>query len=184
MLAKTSQQDLVVYFNRAVDLYKGLPSFDWLAAAGIVPSLTATYTRAQIEAALGAHFSGGININCNGNTFNELWWDTNSGRVLTAGTTTERKEVSPRATLSLLPLSVPAPLALRTHDQVTPAHAPALVSASCRNMSTLPPRQPRLLPGPLLRLRPRPAAGLLRPQASEGTFIPRTQTARSSRRAV
>lgn len=67
------KEDIVIYFNRAVSLFKGLPSYDWLEQAGIVPSVTATYTFAQIQAALSAKFGGGININCDGNVFNELW---------------------------------------------------------------------------------------------------------------
>ncbi|KAI3332971.1 ribonuclease t2 [Ustulina deusta] len=62
------------YFTRTVDLFKTLPSYDWLAAAGIVPSATTTYTRAAIQAALTAHHGHNVVIGCSGSTLNELWY--------------------------------------------------------------------------------------------------------------
>ncbi|RWA10200.1 hypothetical protein EKO27_g4911 [Xylaria grammica] len=43
------------FFTRAVSLFKTLPTYDWLAAAGIVPSSTQTYTLAAIQEVLTAH---------------------------------------------------------------------------------------------------------------------------------
>jgi ribonuclease T2 len=43
-------QGVVDYFDRAVSQFKKLPTYDWLKAAGIVPSLTATYTLEQLQA--------------------------------------------------------------------------------------------------------------------------------------
>ncbi|KAI0516829.1 ribonuclease t2 [Xylaria bambusicola] len=62
------------YFTRAVDLFKSLPTYDWLAAAGIVPSSTATYTLAAIQAALTAHHGQEVVIRCSGSSLNELWY--------------------------------------------------------------------------------------------------------------
>jgi ribonuclease T2 len=62
------------YFSRAVSLFKTLPTYDWLAAAGIVPSTTATYTLAAIQAALTAHHGHNVVIRCSGASLNELWY--------------------------------------------------------------------------------------------------------------
>ena len=62
------------YFTRAVGLFKTLPTYDWLAAAGIVPSSTQTYTLAAIQAALTAHHGHNVVIRCSGSTLNELWY--------------------------------------------------------------------------------------------------------------
>ncbi|KAI3329062.1 ribonuclease T2 [Xylariaceae sp. AK1471] len=62
------------YFTRAVSLFKTLPSYDWLAAAGIVPSITATYTLAAIQAALTAHHGHNVVVGCSGQNLNELWY--------------------------------------------------------------------------------------------------------------
>ncbi|KAI1304481.1 ribonuclease t2 [Xylaria venustula] len=62
------------YFTRAVTLFQTLPSYDWLAAAGIVPSTTQTYTLAAIQAALTAHHGHNVVIGCSGSTLNELWY--------------------------------------------------------------------------------------------------------------
>ncbi|KAI0876263.1 ribonuclease t2 [Hypoxylon argillaceum] len=62
------------YFNQAVALFKTLPTYDWLAAAGIVPSSTQTYTLAAIQAALTAHHGHNAVIRCSGSELNELWY--------------------------------------------------------------------------------------------------------------
>ncbi|KAI0447434.1 ribonuclease T2-like protein [Xylaria telfairii] len=62
------------YFTRAVSLFKTLPTYDWLAAAGIVPSTTQTYTLAAIQDVLTAHHGHNAVIRCSGNQFNELWY--------------------------------------------------------------------------------------------------------------
>ncbi|CED84785.1 Ribonuclease, T2 family [Phaffia rhodozyma] len=68
------QQDAITFFNKAVSLFKTLPSYTWLAAAGITPSPTKTYTLAQISAALEGKHGGGVTINCQGKKLNELWY--------------------------------------------------------------------------------------------------------------
>ncbi|KAK5635475.1 hypothetical protein RRF57_011187 [Xylaria bambusicola] len=67
-------EEVADYFTRAVDLFKSLPTYDWLAAAGIVPSSTATYTLAAIQAALTAHHGHEVVIRCSGSSLNELWY--------------------------------------------------------------------------------------------------------------
>ncbi|KAH7312970.1 ribonuclease-like protein T2 [Rhexocercosporidium sp. MPI-PUGE-AT-0058] len=48
----SGQEEVVDYFEVAVELFKGLDSFATLETAGIVPSTTTTYTLAQIQSAL------------------------------------------------------------------------------------------------------------------------------------
>jgi ribonuclease T2 len=68
-------EEVIDYFQKAVDLFKGLPSYTWLAAAGIVPSTTATYTTAQIQAALTAKRPGvTVTLGCSSSALNEIWY--------------------------------------------------------------------------------------------------------------
>ncbi|KAH7305597.1 ribonuclease T2-like protein [Stachybotrys elegans] len=70
--------EVIDYFKRTVKLFKTLPSYEWLAEAGIVPSTTATYSRAEIQAVLRAHHGHDVIINCNRNReLNELWYHYN-----------------------------------------------------------------------------------------------------------
>lgn len=71
-------QEAVDFFVRAVSLFQELPSYSWLATAGIVPSSTATYTLSAIQAALTAKFGFAVTANCNSNhELNELWYHYN-----------------------------------------------------------------------------------------------------------
>lgn len=66
------------FFKRTVRLFKTLPSYEWLAEAGIVPSTTARYTLAAIQAALKAKFGHNAIVNCNRNQeLDELWYHFN-----------------------------------------------------------------------------------------------------------
>jgi ribonuclease T2 len=70
--------EVVDYFKRAVKVFKTLPSYDWLAEAGIVPSATATYTLTAIQAALTKHHGYNVIVNCNRNKeLDELWYHYN-----------------------------------------------------------------------------------------------------------
>ncbi|KAF8313979.1 ribonuclease T2 [Clavulina sp. PMI_390] len=46
--------DAVYYFNQIVTLFQSLPTYQWLAAAGITPSSSATYTLTQVQNAIKA----------------------------------------------------------------------------------------------------------------------------------
>ena len=71
----TPQQEVVAYFQKAVDLFKTLPSFTWLANAGITPSTTATYTSAQVLAALKAPRGVDVSIQCtSAKELDEIWY--------------------------------------------------------------------------------------------------------------
>lgn len=70
--------DVVDYFKRTVRMFKDLPSYDWLAEAGIVPSTTEEYTLAEIQDVLTAKHGENVIINCNrNNEIDELWYHYN-----------------------------------------------------------------------------------------------------------
>lgn len=70
-------QEAVDFFNKAVSLFQALPSYEWLAAAGIKPSTSQTYTLAAVQAALKAKHGQDVVINCKGGELNELWYHYN-----------------------------------------------------------------------------------------------------------
>ncbi|KAL7931992.1 ribonuclease T2 [Trichoderma chlorosporum] len=79
-------QEVGDFFTRTVSLFQSLPSYNWLAAAGIVPSNTATYTLAAIQAALTAQFGHNVIINCDNGELNELWYQFNVQGSVQTGT--------------------------------------------------------------------------------------------------
>ncbi|KAF1988375.1 ribonuclease M [Aulographum hederae CBS 113979] len=71
-------EEVVDFFTKTVNLFKALPSYQWLAAAGITPSTTATYTSAQIQTALGANRNGyEVTLGCKSGALNEIWYHYN-----------------------------------------------------------------------------------------------------------
>jgi ribonuclease T2 len=77
-------QEVVDYFKKTVELFKSLPSYDWLAEAGINPSDTETYSSADIQAALKAKHGNEVTIGCKDGQFNEIWYHYNvKGSVVT-----------------------------------------------------------------------------------------------------
>jgi ribonuclease T2 len=80
-------QEAVDYFVRAVSLFKTLPSYSWLSAAGVVPSSTKTYTLSAIQAALTSQFGYAVTVNCNSNKeLDELWYHYNVQGSVQSGT--------------------------------------------------------------------------------------------------
>ena len=68
----STDQAIVYYFNATVELFKNLPTYDWLAAAGITPSSTATYTRKEIVSALRARYGFAVGLECRSNTLKQV----------------------------------------------------------------------------------------------------------------
>nr|OQO17948.1 hypothetical protein B0A51_12104 [Rachicladosporium sp. CCFEE 5018] len=61
------------YTPRTESLFQELPSYDWLAAAGILPSTTVKYTPQQFQDALSPHHGGNqIYLGCSGGQIDEL----------------------------------------------------------------------------------------------------------------
>lgn len=68
-------EEVVDYFQKAVDLFKSLPSYNWLAAANILPSTSKTYTTAQIQAAIAVYRPGvSVTLGCKSGVLNEIWY--------------------------------------------------------------------------------------------------------------
>jgi ribonuclease T2 len=68
-------EEVVDYFQKAVDLYKGLPSYQWLKAAGIEPSTSKTYTFSAIQSALAVNRPGvQVTLGCKSGVLNEIWY--------------------------------------------------------------------------------------------------------------
>ncbi|KAJ5750001.1 hypothetical protein N7533_007029 [Penicillium manginii] len=79
------QQDVVDYFDRTVDLFKELPTFEFLAKAGILPSHTETYARADIEEALEKAHGAPVIVNCRSGAISEIWYFFNIAGSLQSG---------------------------------------------------------------------------------------------------
>ncbi|CAO1638236.1 unnamed protein product [Parajaminaea phylloscopi] len=77
---------IVHYFREIVLRFQKLPTYRWLAHAGIKPSNTTTYTLAQIESALERRFGAKPYIGCSkGNQLNEFWYFTYTHGPLVGG---------------------------------------------------------------------------------------------------
>ncbi|KAJ4417999.1 hypothetical protein N0V82_005851 [Gnomoniopsis sp. IMI 355080] len=59
-------EDVVDFFETAIAWYRTLPTYDWLAAAGIVPSNTTTYSLVDIQSALTEAFGAVPYLACSG----------------------------------------------------------------------------------------------------------------------
>ncbi|PGH35529.1 ribonuclease T2 [[Emmonsia] crescens] len=71
------QQEVVTYFQKTVDLFLGLPSYDILSAAGIVPSDTQTYDLDSIEDVLKKVHGQDVVVRCRNGALNEIWYHFN-----------------------------------------------------------------------------------------------------------
>ena len=60
--------------DTTVELFKTLPTFDWLADAGIIPSRTATYSRSEIVGALKASYGFTVGLECQSNTLKQVFY--------------------------------------------------------------------------------------------------------------
>lgn len=68
-------ENLYDYFSILYNLYESLPTYKWLAAAGITPSNTKTYTKSQIQNALSSNFGQQVYFKCDSNNaINEVWY--------------------------------------------------------------------------------------------------------------
>lgn len=73
----TPGDELVAYFARAVALFKELDTYAALAARGIVPSWTRSYSRAEIEDALRDLTGREPVLGCRGRRLNQAWYSFN-----------------------------------------------------------------------------------------------------------
>ncbi|KAK2754032.1 ribonuclease T2-like [Arachnomyces sp. PD_36] len=66
------QQEVVDYFNKTVDLFQMLPSYETLSDAGIVPSDTQTYSFSAIQGALEEAHGSEVVVRCRNGAINEI----------------------------------------------------------------------------------------------------------------
>lgn len=79
------QQEVVDYFDRTVEVFKTLPSYEYLAKAGIVPSHSQTYALADIEDALETAHGHPVTVHCRRGQLSELWYHFNIAGSLQTG---------------------------------------------------------------------------------------------------
>ncbi|USP73158.1 ribonuclease m [Curvularia clavata] len=68
-------EEVVDFFQKTVDLFKTLPSYEWLKEAGITPSTTQTYTFDAIQKAIQAKRPDvEVTLGCRSGSLNEIWY--------------------------------------------------------------------------------------------------------------
>lgn len=72
-------QDVVDFFETAIAWYRSVPTFTWLAAAGIVPSNTTAYTLADVQTVLAGAFGAVPYLGCSGPKYNSTAAGAGSG---------------------------------------------------------------------------------------------------------
>ena len=68
------QQEVVDFFNTAISLFKTLPTYEILLAAGVVPDNRKTYTLAQIQEPLIATHGAPVTLHCSRGALDEVWY--------------------------------------------------------------------------------------------------------------
>lgn len=61
---------MIEFYETAISYYQQRPTFQWLAAKGIVPSNTTTYSLSDIQAALTEAYGALPYLGCSGPKFN------------------------------------------------------------------------------------------------------------------
>lgn len=82
----TKGREAFDFFTKVVALFKTLPTYTWLTAAGITPSSTKTYTLAAIQAALTKNHGASVYLGCSGSEISEVWYFFNVKGNAVAGT--------------------------------------------------------------------------------------------------
>ena len=72
-----SGEEAADYIKKTISLFKELPTYKWLAEAGIEPSDEKTYTYEEIEDALAGQHGARVTIGCKGKTLSEVWYHFN-----------------------------------------------------------------------------------------------------------
>jgi len=108
------QQEVVDFFHAAVKLFKTLPTYDILAAAGVVPDSSQTYTLAQIQEPLQAMHGAPVTLQCQKGALDEVWYHFDvRGSVQTghfvAAEPDGAKSDCPSTGISYLPKTVSSP---------------------------------------------------------------------------
>ncbi|ETS78178.1 hypothetical protein PFICI_10240 [Pestalotiopsis fici W106-1] len=79
-------QEVVDFASKVVELFKSLPTYTWLSAAGITPSSSKTYTLAAIQAALTKNHGASVYLGCSDSELSEVWYFFNVKGSVQSGT--------------------------------------------------------------------------------------------------
>ncbi|KAG8995809.1 ribonuclease T2-like [Tulasnella sp. 427] len=77
--------DAAVYFRRIADTFQGLPTYDFLAAAGIEPHPTKTHTLDELLSAIKAAHGFIPALNCRNGSLNEIYYYFHLKGTVTSG---------------------------------------------------------------------------------------------------
>lgn len=69
-----AQQEVVDYFNATTALFKVLPTYETLAAAGVLPSNSRTWTAEEIQIPLEKMHGTRVTLRCRGKMLDEVWY--------------------------------------------------------------------------------------------------------------
>ncbi|KAJ7597449.1 ribonuclease [Mycena floridula] len=79
--------EAVAFFQTVVKLFQTLPTYTWLANAGITPSATTTHTLSSLTSALSSQSGGFVPaLDCNGKNLNQISWYFNLRGSIIDGT--------------------------------------------------------------------------------------------------
>ncbi|KAJ3567341.1 hypothetical protein NP233_g6430 [Leucocoprinus birnbaumii] len=78
--------EAVAFFQTVVKLFKSLPTYDWLANAGITPSSSKTYTLSTLTSALKSASGVTPALSCSGSNLNAISWYFNLKGSIIDGT--------------------------------------------------------------------------------------------------
>ncbi|KIM47509.1 hypothetical protein M413DRAFT_201759 [Hebeloma cylindrosporum] len=78
--------EAVAFFQTVVRLFQRLPTYTWLANAGITPSTTRTFTLSQLTSALKAQSGFTPALDCSSGTLNQIEWYFNLKGSIIDGT--------------------------------------------------------------------------------------------------
>ena len=79
-------EEAVDFFNKVVSLFKTLPTYQWLAEAGITPSASKTYSTDAIQAALTKQHGNPVTLGCESGALNQVYYHYNVQGSLQDGT--------------------------------------------------------------------------------------------------
>ncbi|KAG5913994.1 hypothetical protein E4U61_006206 [Claviceps capensis] len=80
-----SKEEAVDFFQTTVALFKELPTYKWLAAAGITPSANKYYSLSKIQSVLSKQHGARVTLSCRGKAFTEVWYHFNVRGSLQTG---------------------------------------------------------------------------------------------------
>ncbi|CEJ93907.1 Putative Ribonuclease Trv [[Torrubiella] hemipterigena] len=78
-------QEAADFFTRTVGLFKTVPTYSWLAAAGITPSTSKTYSLSTIQDVLTKKHGAAVTLKCKNKVINEVWYHYNVRGSLQTG---------------------------------------------------------------------------------------------------